>query len=367
MRWTLSGEELPPRPSDPAMKTPTLTPTPEMVRELEKSDLDVVFQPIVSLRDGRQFALEALARCRVEGFTDPMVLFETAAKMRYCGRLGRNLRELTFARCPGMPIFVNVHPDELQSRWIVRPDDPIGFHDAPVYLEVTEAAAFDYFDLVSATLGELKGRGVRTVIDDFGAGYSSLARIADLEPAIVKLDRSLVIALDRHPNRQRLVKSVVELCVQIGAEVVIEGIETPGELSAVIDSGAHYGQGYLLARPAWPIPEVRWPDDVRLATRCRRPRAKPLFDSSWGPPPRSRTVPRGPTQATPPATASRAVPPPPPAPPPVPTRTPVEPLPDRWTDRKSAVALRENTSEESGVQTIDDELDEAFGQLFGPE
>ena len=229
------------------------------VRSLESKDLDVVFQPIVRLTDGATFAWEALARCQVTGFREPTRLFESASRARFCGRLGRMLRETTFTRCMGRRVFVNVHPDELQARWIVRPDDPLGLHDAQVYLEITEAAAFDYFDVVAAALGELNGRGVRTVIDDFGAGYSNLGRIADLNPAIIKLDRSLIHQLHESRARQRLVGAVVRLCVTIGAEVVAEGIETMDELSAVIDTGAHYGQGFLIARPAYPFPQVRWP------------------------------------------------------------------------------------------------------------
>ena len=254
LRWTLSGEEM-----VRSGELDSLLGTRRDVRSLETDDLDVVFQPIVRLSDGMVFAYEALARCHVAGFRDPVKLFESASKARFCGRLGRRLRELTFARCQGRRVFVNVHPDELQARWIVRPDDPVGLHDAPVYLEVTEAAAFDYFDVVAATLGELKSRGVRTVIDDFGAGYSNLGRIADLSPAIIKLDRSLVHRLHESRQRQKLVGAVVRLCVTIGAEVVAEGIETVDELSAVIDTGAHFGQGFLLARPAYPLPAICWP------------------------------------------------------------------------------------------------------------
>jgi EAL domain-containing protein (putative c-di-GMP-specific phosphodiesterase class I) len=97
------------------------------------------------------------------------------------------------------------------------------------------------------------------VIDDFGAGYSNLKRIVDLEPQIVKLDLAFTRDLDRLPRQRMLVEHVVNLCVQLGAQVVAEGIETIDELKATIDCGVHYGQGYLLARPGFPVPEVRWP------------------------------------------------------------------------------------------------------------
>jgi EAL domain-containing protein (putative c-di-GMP-specific phosphodiesterase class I) len=113
-------------------------------------------------------------------------------------------------------------------------------------------------------LEEIKTRGgVFLVIDDLGAGYSNLLRIVDLEPSIVKLDMQLVRGIDRRPRQQRLVRSIVKMCEDQGASVVAEGIETADELNAVIDCGAHYGQGYLLARPGFPPPAVSWPSSGR--------------------------------------------------------------------------------------------------------
>jgi len=101
------------------------------------------------------------------------------------------------------------------------------------------------------------------VIDDLGSGFSNLKRISDLQPQVVKLDMELIAGLDQNRNQRRLVASIVRLCVDMGAVVVAEGIETKDELAAVIDSGAHFGQGYLLARPSHPIPSISWPTTTR--------------------------------------------------------------------------------------------------------
>jgi EAL domain-containing protein (putative c-di-GMP-specific phosphodiesterase class I) len=230
------------------------------VRGLGTADFDVVYQPIVDLKSGRFFAHEALVRCKAEALKSPLVLFEEAVKERACGRLGRTIREVSFARCPGVPLFVNIHPDELGARWLVRPDDPVFFHDNSVYLEITESAAFTHFDLCAGVLREVCSRsGAHLVVDDLGAGYSNLKRIIDLEPKVVKLDRSLVAGLDRRPRQRVLFTSVVKLCADLGARVVAEGIETIDEFKAARDCGAHYGQGYLLARPGYPPPAVTFP------------------------------------------------------------------------------------------------------------
>ena len=84
-------------------------------------------------------------------------------------------------------------------------------------------------------------------------------RVVELEPAVVKLDRELITGIDESKRKRILVHHLVEMCQQLGARVVGEGIETLDELSALRDCGADFGQGYLLARPGDPVPLVRWP------------------------------------------------------------------------------------------------------------
>ncbi len=248
--WTYSGDG----------SASALAATGRSTRNVGPGDLAVVFQPIVAMDTGASFATEALVRCEWPEFQNPLALFAAAEQERSCGRLGRAIRELAFAQAPDLPLFVNLHPQELSSRWLVRPDDPMNFHTQPVYLEITESAAFDHFELVMGTLQEVCSRNdARLVVDDFGAGYSNLKRVVELEPAVVKLDRALVQGLDRSARQRTLVTYVVRLCHALAAQVVAEGIETVGELSAVRDCGVDYGQGYLLARPANPSPRVTFP------------------------------------------------------------------------------------------------------------
>jgi EAL domain-containing protein (putative c-di-GMP-specific phosphodiesterase class I) len=229
--------------------------------EIKPSDLSAVFQPIVTLATGAVFAYEALVRCGVARFAYPPALFEHAGAARATGRLGRMIREIAVPLCGGIPLFVNLHPNELAEGWLVRPDDPIFSHDHDIYLEITESAPLTHFDLCTSVLREVCSRASAfLVVDDLGAGYSNLKIIADLEPKVVKLDRQLVQDLDKKPRQQKLVAFTVSLCNELGAAVVAEGIETRGELNAVVDCGAQYGQGYLLARPGFPMPAITWPE-----------------------------------------------------------------------------------------------------------
>jgi EAL domain-containing protein (putative c-di-GMP-specific phosphodiesterase class I) len=219
--------------------------------------LSVVFQPIVRLCDGAPFAYEALVRCSVPALANPALLIEHAVQAGCVGRLGRMIREIAVPHCSGAPIFVNIHPQELRDSWLIRPDDPIFMHDHDVYLEVTESVPLTHFDLCLTVLREVQSRGgIHVVIDDLGAGYSNLKRIADIEPSIVKLDRDLIVGIERSQRQRQLVRSVVRLCEDLDSRVVAEGIETTDEYRALLDTGVTFGQGYLFARPSFPLPHV---------------------------------------------------------------------------------------------------------------
>lgn len=227
---------------------------------LSHDDINVVFQPIVDIATRQLFSFEALTRCTVPAFRNPEYLFRRASQERACGRLGRIVRDVAVSRCQGVPLFINIHPDELAAHWLVRPDDPICFHDSEVYIEVTETAAFTHYDLCTSVLREMGSRlGFHLAVDDLGAGHSNLKRVLDLEPKVVKLDRALITGIDSNWRQRTLVKYVVQLCVDLGARVVAEGIETVDELDACEEAGCHLAQGYLLAKPAYPLPAFQWP------------------------------------------------------------------------------------------------------------
>jgi EAL domain-containing protein (putative c-di-GMP-specific phosphodiesterase class I) len=218
----------------------------------------VAMQPIVDLERRRIFAYEALLRSKSPDFNEgPIPILKAAVAEGAMGELGRALRQMAVDATPSGHVFLNVHPSEFDEGWLVRPDDPIFAH-SDVYLEITESVPLSHFEMCQSVLRELRARGVFLVVDDLGAGYSNLKYIADLYPEVVKLDRDLIMNLEKQPRLQKLVTAIVRLCADLGAKVVAEGIETPEELAAVMRTGVHYAQGYLLARPALPAPTVDW-------------------------------------------------------------------------------------------------------------
>lgn len=243
-------------------------------RVLDDRAVKVVFQPIVDLKTKKIFAYEALVRSLSSDFDSPMSLFAAAVQHEATGELGRIIRQLAVAGCPGHPLFLNIHPAELNEKWVVQPDDPIFQHSEDVYLEITEGVPLSHFRLCQSILREVRGRGVYLVVDDLGAGYSNLRYIADLHPRVVKLDRDLIAGLVKDTRMFKLVSAIVVLCKELDAMVVAEGIETPQELDAVQAAGARFAQGYLLARPAFPPPQISWPSAATMQSAAGGKRAE---------------------------------------------------------------------------------------------
>jgi EAL domain-containing protein (putative c-di-GMP-specific phosphodiesterase class I) len=237
-------------------------------RLIAEKEFRIVYQPVVDLKTHKIFAYEALVRSKTPDFTSPPQMFDAAVADGCTGKLGRALRDVSVEDCPDYRLFLNIHPAELNEGFLVQPNDPIFRHGLDVYLEITEGVPLSHFSLCQNILSEVRGRGVFLVVDDLGAGYSNLKYIADLQPKVVKLDRGLVAGLTNDSRLFKLVSAIVVLCHELDAMVVAEGIEEISELIAVRDAGANYGQGYLLARPAFPPPPVTWPD---LPTPSERP------------------------------------------------------------------------------------------------
>lgn len=223
----------------------------------------VVFQPIVDLATRQVYSYEALARSLEPTFKGPLELFKAAVQERLVGQLGRLMRQLAIDGCTTHPLFINVHPNEFDEGWLVRPDEALFWHEHQVYLEVTEAVPLSHFEQCHSVLKEIRSKGVKLAIDDLGAGYSNLRYIVELAPEIVKLDMELVQGVARHERQRKLVRAFARLCDDLGSKLVAEGIETEEDFHAILDAGVHLGQGYLLARPDNPPPEFKWPEDTR--------------------------------------------------------------------------------------------------------
>jgi diguanylate cyclase len=116
-------------------------------------------------------------------------------------------------------------------------------------VEVTETALMTDPLRAVAVLEEISEVGVRVSVDDFGSGQTSLAMLADLPIAELKIDRGFVFDIVRNPAHAAIVRSVVELGHNLGFQLVAEGVETADVLEVVAGTGCDLVQGYYFARP----------------------------------------------------------------------------------------------------------------------
>ncbi len=226
------------------------------------AEIWVAYQPIVRWSTREVYSYEALVRTGEPSMARPDHLFEAAERLGRVHELGRAIRR-EVARAvgvadPGICTFVNVHPHDLLDEDLLSPDAPLSRVASRVVLEVTERSSLNAIEDFGARLDTLRALGFRLAIDDLGAGYSGLTSFIDLRPDMVKLDMALTRGIDRDPTRQKLARTMVDLCRDLGVEVIAEGIETTGERDALVSLGCDLLQGFLFARPGAPYPEVVW-------------------------------------------------------------------------------------------------------------
>jgi diguanylate cyclase (GGDEF)-like protein len=123
-----------------------------------------------------------------------------------------------------------------------------GVEPARVTMEVTESVLMDNPERSIAQLLALREAGLRIAIDDFGAGYSSLAYLRRLPVQVMKIDRALLIDAV-HPTGRAILSAMVDLAAELGLDCIAEGVETLEQYGLLFDIGCHRLQGYLFARP----------------------------------------------------------------------------------------------------------------------
>lgn len=221
--------------------------------------LKMAVQPIVDLADGRAHAYEALARFSTGGGEGPLQWFALAEEFGMRSELelaclGKALDLIEELPADALlsvnlsaPLLVDERTDELFDRY---PDL------SSLIVEVTEDVLVRQGPDVERATDALRGRGVLFAVDDIGAGYAGLGQLATLQPSYLKLDRTLVKGIDQDPARASLVRLLSAYGANTNGKVVAEGVETEAELAVIAECDVPLVQGFLLARPGTPWPEV---------------------------------------------------------------------------------------------------------------
>jgi diguanylate cyclase (GGDEF)-like protein len=228
-------------------------------RLIEGKGLSMAVQPIVDPRSGAIHAYEALARFGRRSTDSPLHWLAVAEEFgerdlleRACLRAAL---ELFASRPAGVLLSVNLSaPVLLDRRTLELLEQPVDL--SGLIIEVTEEALVQSESQLQQAMRPLLARGAKLAVDDMGAGYSGLRQITTVHPSYLKLDRSLITGIDEDDDRQALVGALVGYATHVGSLLVAEGIETPSELSALIELGVPLVQGFYLGRPGAPWPQV---------------------------------------------------------------------------------------------------------------
>jgi len=211
----------------------------------------VDYHPIVVATTRQIFGYEALARGVMRSLRSPEVMFDVAAEADMIWELSRLCRSRAIEGIetrlgPGELLFINVDPHDFADPAFTEAEvkDP-----SRVVIEITERTAIKDYPKFRERLKAFRAQGYRFAVDDAGSGYAGLGSIANLEPDFIKLDISLINAIDSNFIKQNLVESMVKFANDHGAQVIAEGVERSEEFETVKSLGVHLVQGFFLHRP----------------------------------------------------------------------------------------------------------------------
>jgi EAL domain-containing protein (putative c-di-GMP-specific phosphodiesterase class I) len=151
--------------------------------------------------------------------------------------------------------FVNLHPRDLLDHELYAADAALSRVASRVVLEITDRAELENTPNVRERIRDLRRLGYRFGLNDLGAGYAGLTTFVTLEPEFVKLDVGLVRNIHCLPAQRQVVGTLIQLCRDMGAEVIAEGVETPAEHETLVALGCHLLQGHLYAAPGPAFPK----------------------------------------------------------------------------------------------------------------
>ena len=237
----------------------------ELLTAIQGNQLSVMYQPIVALATNEVVAAEALVRWNHEnqGELSPAEFVPLAEETGLIPAVGkfvlddacRQARQWQEAK-PERPVamHVNLSAVELQdSELVERVTAAIErgrIAPSQLVLEITESMLVEDADMITSSMEQLRGVGVRLALDDFGTGYSSLSYLRSLPLDILKIAMPFVQGIDRgRRDDDSFVRMILELARALDLQVIAEGIESIDQLEALRDLGCEFGQGFYIAPP----------------------------------------------------------------------------------------------------------------------
>lgn len=215
--------------------------------------IEVQFQPLIEPRSERVIGAEALARSTIAGSAGE--LFARAAAAGLEERLSRLIQQKALRSAAvwegplkGLKLSLNLLPQEIArpgyERWLLDAIHAVGIDPSRVTVEITENALLVGQRDVAERLARLRDAKISIAVDDFGTGYASLAYLTSLPLDMIKIDRGLITGLVGGNREQIVVKAMIRLARELNLKVVVEGVESAGQLALLAEWGCDLYQGF---------------------------------------------------------------------------------------------------------------------------
>lgn len=224
----------------------------EHIRKIiDEGRFTVVYQPIINIALDKLVGHEALARFTDDATNPPAYWFNEAAKVGLQEELEIAAIEKALSKLNRFPadtyVSLNVSPCTILSGAATQVLE--GQDLERLVVEVTEHESVDDYARIATALQPLRAKKLRLAVDDAGAGFASFRHILRLQPDIIKLDASLIAAIDKDLMSRALAAALVRFAEETGSKIIAEGVETEGELQVLRELGVNKAQGYLIGYP----------------------------------------------------------------------------------------------------------------------
>ncbi|MDC9809527.1 MULTISPECIES: bifunctional diguanylate cyclase/phosphodiesterase [Rhizobium] len=224
---------------------------------IKSGAIEAVFQPLVSATTGAVTGLEALARWRTAtGNISPEVFIPLAERCGLIDALGVHMLRTSIEHAknwPDLALSVNVSPVQLCNpefaAEVISVLQELDFNPKRLTLEITEGVLMTNPDQARRSIDQLKRVGIKFALDDFGCGYASIGALRQFGFDRMKIDRSLVSALDEGANGADVLRATISLATALQIPVTAEGIENSRQAAILREAGCDQLQGYLMGRP----------------------------------------------------------------------------------------------------------------------
>ncbi|MCF6766952.1 GGDEF domain-containing phosphodiesterase [Thiotrichales bacterium 19S11-10] len=234
----------------------------DLLRGLEKDELELWFQPKVSLTGSSSYYVEALVRWRRpnQGIIKPEAFIPLAEETNHIQKITYWALDKTCEYIKQwlqsgyeIKVAVNISAKDLAEEALYQLlKSKINDYKIPaklLALEVTESDVIKNLDKASLMLGKISDLGVSIVIDDFGVGYSSIAYLRDLPANEIKIDKTFITRLNLEPDSTVIVGSIIELAHKMGLSIVAEGVENEEVIHQLKKYYCDYVQGFYYSEP----------------------------------------------------------------------------------------------------------------------